>query len=135
MKKFSTGIIIGLLVLLGGCATTGPAVNQAKSLPKNSEILIGEFGYWKRDCTKRHFDIYIEEYPQAGELRFEVGRLVIPNDPIVGSAGSCVGKSIQSKRVFYIPNPDFIGNDFVSYAVKSSRLMNEKVYDIDINVQ
>jgi len=126
--------VIAIALLVGGCASN-PVVNKAQALPKNSEVLIGEFGYWKRDCSTRHFDIFIEEYPKAGDLRFEVGSLVIPDDPIIGSAGECSGLPVQSKRLIYIPDENFVGDDSVTYVVKSTKLLGDKAYDVSINVQ
>ena len=124
---------LSLLLSLGACAGN-PVIKKDTRLARNSEKLIGEFGYWKPDCSKQHFDIFIEQYPEGGDLRFEVGTLVIPDEPIVGRAGKCVGQSVQSKRVVYIPDEDFVGLDFVSYVVKSSVFLGDKSYDVRIRV-
>lgn len=122
-------------IVLGGCAST-PVINQDKVLSeKRAELLVGEFGYWRRDCSDRHFDIYIERYPVRGDLRFEAGRIVIPENPDTGSAGNCVGKQVQSKKIIYIADPDFVGQDSVSFLVKSTLLLGSKVYDVNIDVQ
>ena len=134
MKPIQLIITLGSLITLAACASN-PVVVKEKALTKNSEVLIGEFGYWKRDCSDRHFDIYIEEYPKEGDIRFEVGSLVITEQAIVGSPDGCVGQSIKSKKVIYIPDPDFVGDDSVSYVVKSSKLLGDKAYDVNINVK
>ncbi len=120
--------------MLSACASN-QVISKVKTVPKNSELLIGEFGYWKRDCSRRHFDIAIERYPKGGELRFEVGSLIIPQDPLVGSSGKCVGKEVQSKKVVYVADPGFVGNDSVRYVVKSSALLKDKAYEVDLKVQ
>ncbi len=134
MKPIQLIITLASLITLGACAAK-PVVVTEKVLPKNSEILIGEFGYWKRDCSNRHFDIYIEEYPKEGDIRFEVGSLIITDKAIAGSPNGCVGQSIKSKKVIYIPDPDFVGDDTVSYVVKSSKLLGDRAYDVNINVE
>ncbi len=121
-------------VALSACASI-PVISKDRTLPKNSETVIGEFGYWRRDCSSRHFEIFIEQYPQGGDLRFEVGSLEIPEDAEVGSSGSCAGQQVQSKRLVYVARPDFVGEDMVSYTVKSSFLLGSKIYAININVR
>jgi len=135
MKNVPIVFVLSMLLFATGCVTTKSLETKAQSIPKNTELLIGEFGYWKRDCSNRYFDIHIEQYPAGGDLRFEVGSLIIPDEPIIGSSGSCVGKNIQSKKVIYVPSPNFVGEDFVSYVVKSTRLLGNKAYEIDIKVQ
>lgn len=134
MKNYCSALVLTLPVLLGACASV-PVVTKDTSLRQNSEVIIGEYGYWLRDCSNRHFDILIEQYPQGGDLRFEVGSLLIPDDPGVGSAGNCVGKEVQSKKVIYVAKPNFVGQDSVSYVVKSSVLLGSTVYDVNIDVQ
>ncbi len=123
----------GLVLSISACASN-PIVTKETRLSKNAEQVIGEFGYWKRDCSSRHFDIFIEQYPKSGDLRFEVGSLIIPEDPIVGASGKCVGQPVQSKRVIYIPFDDFTGTDFVSYVVKSSVFLGAKSYNVSIDI-
>lgn len=135
MKATKLCVTIGFIVSTSACAITGsPSVNKQTSLEKNTEQLVGEFGYWKRDCSARHFDIDIVRYPEKGELRFEVGSLVIPDEPVVGSSGSCVGRSVVSKRLVYVPDNNFVGNDSVRYEVISSMFMAKKSYEVNIEV-
>jgi len=135
MKNVFVMFVYAALMVLGGCAST-PIVTSDKVLgTKGTELLVGEFGYWRRDCTDRHFDIYIERYPVGGDLRFEAGKIVIPENPDTGSAGNCVGQTVQSKKIVYIANPNFVGQDSVSFLVKSSFLLGHKVYDVNIDVK
>lgn len=134
MKYKYSALLLALSMLLGACASV-PVATDVKSLPKNSEVLIGEYGYWQRDCSNRHFDILIERYPQGGDLRFEVGSLMIPEDPAIGSAGACAGQQVQSKKVIYVAHPNFVGQDSISYVVKSSFLLGSKAYDVNIDVR
>jgi len=127
-------LLLAGVTLLSSCASN-PVVQKTMQLSANKEVLIGEFGFWRRDCSDRHFEILIDEYPRGGELRFEVGDLVVPEDPIIGSAGKCVGEPITSKKVFYVANRGFTGTDFVSYTVKSSMFLQRKVYNVVINVE
>lgn len=135
MKAAKLCVSIGGLLSLGACAiTSAPSVSKQTSLDKNTEQLVGEFGYWKRDCSARHFDIDIVRYPEKGELRFEVGSLVIPDEPVVGSSGNCVGRSVVSKRLVYVPDNNFVGSDSVKYEVSSSMFMAKKLYEVNIEV-
>jgi len=134
MRKAGLFIMFGLSLTLGACASN-PVITKEQSLSKNTEILIGEYGYWKRDCSNRHFDIYIEEYPKGGDLRFEVGSLTIPEKPLVGRSGKCAGKPVKSKRVFYVPSHDYSGEDYVEYVVKSTRLLGSAAYSVNIKVE
>lgn len=134
MKIINLVFAFLLPALLGACAST-PVISTDTVVSNKSELLIGEYGYWRRDCSNRHFDIYIEKYPQGGDLRFEVGELSIPEDPEIGSSGNCAGQQVQSKKVIYVADPDFVGKDSVSYVVKSSLLLGSKVYDVTIDVQ
>jgi len=133
MKNAFLPVLCGLLLSLGACASN-PKVNKQVEGVINTEMLIGEFGYWNRNCSNRHFDILIEEYPKGGDLRFEVGSLRIPDEPPVGSAGSCAGQPVQSKRIVYVPYANFAGSDFVRYVVKSSFFLGSKAYDVQIVV-
>jgi len=134
MKNCYAVIALGMVMSSGACVSN-PVVSKVQSIPMNSEVLIGEYGYWKRDCSDRHFDIHIEEYPQDGDIRFEVGSLVIPEDPIVGHAGKCVGQPVKSTRILYIPRTGYTGEDNVKYIVKSTPLLGSTEYDVDIAVK
>lgn len=134
MKNICLAMVPTLSLLLGACGTV-PTVSRDTSLPQNTELLIGEYGYWRRDCSDRHFDILIERYPKSGDLRFEVGSLLIPDDPEIGSAGDCVGEQVQSKKVIYVANPNFVGQDSVSYVVKSTVFLGSTIYDVNIDVR
>lgn len=134
MKHTLTALTLVLSFLLGACAGV-PVITEERTLDKNSERIIGEYGFWRRDCSNMHFDILIEQYPKSGDLRFDVGSLVVPDNPDVGSAGKCAGKEIKSKKIVYIANPDFVGQDSVVYVVKSSFLLGQKQYDVIIDVE
>lgn len=134
MKNVCLMLALTHPLILGACASV-PVVARDTSLPQNTELLIGEYGFWRRDCTDRHFDILIEQYPESGDLRFEVGSLIIPEDPEFGSAGNCVGERVQSKKVIYVANPDFVGQDSVTYVVKSTMFLGSTVYDLNIDVR
>ena len=68
-------------------------------------------------------------------MRFEVGTLLIPEDPLVGSSGKCAGQQVQSKKVVYIADPGFVGKDSVRYVVKSAALLKAKAYEVDLVVK
>lgn len=127
-------LLVLFTLLLGGCASYQPSIKQ-KTVQPGAEVLIGEFGYWKRDCTSRRFDIRIKQRPRFGTLRYEVGSLTIPDSPEFGTAGECVGKLIESKRIFYIAGPSFSLTDQVSFSVPADGLFQRKIYDIEIEIK
>jgi len=134
MKVIYSIAMFTLINMLSACASM-PVESKTKTLYKNTELLIGEYAYWRRDCEARHFDISIEQYPQGGDLRFEVGTLMVPENPEIGSAGNCAGKEVQSKKVIYVANPDFVGQDALSFVIDASFLLGKKAFDFNINVK
>lgn len=132
-RSFSRVLPLVFALLVSACAVTH-SIEDNKQLDGSSRLLIGEYGFWKRDCSDRHFDIIIDKYPIGGELEFAVSSLVVPEDPIIGTPGQCVGQEVTSKQLFYIAHRGFSGPDSISYTVKSSFFLPKRQYNVVIEV-
>ena len=126
--------LLSISVFMSGCATYQPGFKQ-ETVEPGTEVLIGEFGYWKKDCTSRRFDIRIKQKPRHGTLRFGIGSLSIPANPEFGTAGECADKLIESRKIFYVAGPAFALIDRVSYSVPGGGLFGRKIYDIEIEIK
>jgi len=123
-----------VLLLMTSCAAYQPSIKQ-KSVEPGAEVIIGEFGFWKRDCSSRPFTITVKQKPRYGALRYEVGTLLIPESPEFGKAGKCANKLIQSRKIIYIAGPSFTVNDRVSFSVPTGQPFSRKIYDVEIEIK
>lgn len=133
MKRTSWSLTL-LVLLATSCASYQSNLKQ-KTVDPGAEIVIGEFAYWKKDCTSRRFDIRIKQRPRFGTLRYEVGSLPIPENPEFGEAGSCAGKLIESRKILYVAGPVLADTDRVSFSVPGDGLFKRQIYDVEIDIK
>lgn len=114
-------------LVLAGCATLQDLAAEKvdRAVNKNDEGQLANWAYWDNQCKSEPFTITIDLPPANGrtEIRDEV--YAIP------TAG-CGGAIIESKAVYYIPNPDFVGADTVRVTYSGSTGTSTSIYNVTV---
>lgn len=120
------GVLAGIAVALACWAgdagaqdkkSRKPAVAPSSRVVKiglfsGSESQIYAFGYLLPDCTIPIPDIRIVTMPEHGDVRFDEAKVLVTANRSELQK-ECHGKSVDSVRMFYKSNEDYIGKDKV----------------------
>lgn len=101
-------LLAAVSFVLAGCATAGPI---AKSTRSGTEVELAHWAYWDDNCEGEDFDVVVERAPAGGRIEVRDAVFAIPERTASGEATGCVDKIVESKKVFYVPNDGFAGED------------------------
>ena len=116
--KFTNSITLFSVLLLTSCSTTPPKVVNYSVVPGES-VIIGNYAFWNRDCSPKNFQLKIEKAPQHGDIEIVEGTTQIPENPSIGTAATCSGKTIKSKIIRYTSLSGFTGIDSVLASIQA----------------
>ncbi len=95
---------------------SGGNMNLARTAKSGVDSLLAYSARWDRNCNSLPVVITIKKQPLNGTISVLDGEEVLPaSTPGSGSTAQCAGKTIKSKMIMYFSNPNFRGNDTVSY--------------------
>jgi hypothetical protein len=91
-------------------------MNLTRAAKSDVDSLLAYSGRWDHDCNSLPVTITITKKPINGNVSVADADEVLPaSTPGSGPTAHCAGKTIRSKKIMYRSNPDFRGNDAVSY--------------------
>jgi len=65
-----------------------------------------------RDCATKRPNIKVLESPANGTISIRDEKMKIPGGPAdIGSKGTCIGRNVIGRVVYYTPNDGFKGKD------------------------
>lgn len=120
-------ISIGTAMLLVGCATIQDLISNRieKVTPANSEVELAHWAYWDNACQAEPFTVSITQQPTNGEVEIRDAVMAIPTT-------GCTDTLVESKKVFYVPDQGFTGEDVVTVRFSGSTGTTTNSYGITV---
>jgi hypothetical protein len=118
MHKSSNAIFgfLAMLVSISGAAAAERNMNLTRTAKSGVDSLLAYSNRWDRNCNALPVTITVTKKPINGIVSVADEDQVLPaSTPGSGGTGQCAGKTIKSKKIMYRSNPNFHGNDTVSY--------------------
>ncbi len=108
--------ISGILALLLADIASAKDMNLNRTAKSGTDSPLAYSGRWDRNCKTAPNTITVTKQPMNGTVSVVDAEETIPaSTPASGSTGQCAGAKIMSKKIMYRSNPNFRGNDAVSY--------------------
>jgi hypothetical protein len=109
----SFGLLAALITVDGALAKD---LNLSRTAKSGVNSPLAYAGRWDRNCNGLPTTVTITKKPASGVVSVIDADEVIPmSTPASGDTSNCAGKTVKSKRIMYLSNPNFHGNDSVSY--------------------
>ena len=125
-----------IAILICACLTRPSYAAQAReenisrSGPADRSVLIREHAGWNEDCKAiAHPPLYLLSPPHHGNVCARAEEIKITS-MYVGTESQCVGHMVYGVRLIYRPDPSFVGDDQIQYAVQypsALRMISVKV--------
>jgi len=109
------------MVLAGSCGLAGDAaaLDREVSTVSGEPIVIARHMQWKtKDCTANGLPVVkINRHPAHGAANLTAGPTIIGINRASPGQDQCQGKEITGVLLNYLPKPEFVGTDIVTYTV------------------
>lgn len=122
-----------LICALAACAGTPFGAKEiTKSTKAGTEVELASWAYWDDNCEAEAFDIAVDTKPANGRIYVRDDVYAIPKVTANGTKTGCVDKIIESKKVFYVPNDGFVGQDSAVLTFSGSSGATTNAYAVTV---
>ncbi|MGZ5841245.1 MAG: caspase family protein [Xanthobacteraceae bacterium] len=117
-----------------GLASPATAIDREVSTASGEPIVIARHMQWKtKDCTANGLPVVkINRQPAHGAANLTAGPTIIGINRASPGQDQCRGKEITGVLLNYLPNPEFVGTDIVTYTVTLSSGSYTNTVTIDV---
>jgi len=105
-----------------------------RNVSSGLSMRVAQSFWFDQFCTALPMEIIITQQPQNGTITIRDGSAVIQPKVQVGSVGSCAGRPVSSKDIFYQSRTGFSGEDHFEYRSVSVR-GNAMTKSIEVSVR
>ncbi len=129
----SCGVIV-MAGVLASCAGIEhlDANRLSKSTKKSDEVELAHWAYWDDNCAGEEFSVAILQPPAHGTTEVRESVFAIPERTSSGASTGCVDQIVESKKVFYIPNGTYVGDDTALVEFSGSTGSVKNLYTITV---
>ena len=131
------GLLLAFLVLVAGVGCVGLDNLSANKLTKSTsagvEVELAHWAYWDKNCRGENFSVTIATTPKNGQIIIRDSVYAIPSRTSNGNLTGCVDKIVESKKVVYLPNEGFRGQDEAIVKFSGSTGSVANAYTIAVN--